>query len=110
MPDSHQGVRRADLIQIINSVLTLYNWIVVAILILFLFLIGRFYEIKFGQRSHYQLMMLPLVLFLVAAAWYAIASNDIVGKFPPDILLLVGGLTLVWLCYSLHKTMMGGRR
>jgi hypothetical protein len=110
MPDGHQGAMRADLILIINSVLTLYNWIVVAILIFFLFLIGRFYEIKFGQKSHYQLMMLPLVLFLVAAAWYAASSFDIVGAPVPDILFLVGGLTLIWLCYSLYKTMMGGSR
>lgn len=101
---------RADLILIINSVLTLYNWIVVAILILFLFLIGRFYEIKFGQKSHYTFMLLPPVFFLVAAVWYAVASDDIVGEPVPDILLLVGGLILTWLCYSLYKTMMGGRR
>lgn len=101
---------RADLILIINSVLTLYNWIVVAILILFLFLIGRFYEIKFGQRSHYQLMLLPPVLFLVAAALYVVASDDIVGEPVPDYLFLLGGLILIWLCYSLYKTMMGGRR
>jgi hypothetical protein len=100
----------ADLVPYINRVFTLYNWIVVAILILFLFLIGRFHEIKFGQRSHYQLMMFPLVLFLVAAAWYAVPPDDIVGVPVPDILLLVGGLILVWLCYSLYKTMMGGRR
>ena len=100
----------ANLISFINSVLTLYNWIVIAILILFLFLIGRFYEIKFGQRSHYQLMLLPLVPFLVAAAWYAVASDDIVGAPVPDILFLVGGLILIWLCYSLYKTMMGGSR
>jgi hypothetical protein len=100
----------ADLVPYINRAFTLYNWIVVAILILFLFLIGRFYEIKFGQRSHYQLMMLPLALFLVAAAWYAVSPDDIVGVLVPDVLLLVGGLILIWLCYSLYKTMMGGRR
>jgi uncharacterized membrane protein len=100
----------ANLVSYINSAFTLYNWIVVAILILFLFLIGRFYEIKFGQRSHYQLMMLPLVLFLVAAVWYAVPAEDIVGVPVPDILFLVGGSILIWLCYSLYKTMMGGRR
>jgi hypothetical protein len=110
MPDGQQGARRANLILTINSVLTLYNWIVVTILILFLFLIGRFYEIKFGQKSRYQLMLLPPVLFLVAAVLYAVASDDIVGAPVPDILFLVGGLILIWLCYSLYKTMMGGRR
>jgi hypothetical protein len=100
----------ANLVSYINSAFTLYNWIVVAILILFLFLIGRFHEIKFRQRSHYQLLMLPLVLFLVAAAWYAVPPGDLVGLPVPDILLLVGGLILIVLCYSLYKTMMGGRR
>jgi len=46
----------------------------------------------------------------VAAAWYAISSDDIVGALVPDILFLVGGLILIWLCYSLYKTMMGGSR
>jgi len=49
------------MIQTIGSILVLYSWIVAAILLLFLFLIGRFYEMQFRQRSYYQ-------LFPVAAA------------------------------------------
>jgi ABC-type anion transport system duplicated permease subunit len=109
--------RRADLTQTINSILLLYSWIVVTILILFLFLIGRFYEIKLGQRSNYQLFLLPLVLFLVAILWYTLFARDsagaplqdFVGAFWPDLLYLVGGLLLTVLCYSLYRTMMGGK-
>jgi hypothetical protein len=91
---------------------------VAAILILFLFLIGRFYEMKFGQNSHYRLFLLPLACFVAAAAWYAFipqyarggSLRDFVGAFWPDVLLLVGGLFLVGLGYLLFRTMMGGRK
>jgi hypothetical protein len=97
----------------INSILLLYSWIIAAILISFLVLIGRFYEIKFGQKSHYPLLLIPLGCFLAAAVWYALAAygdHDFVGVFGPDLLLLVGGVFLIGLCYILFRTMMGGRK
>jgi hypothetical protein len=110
--------RRADLIHTVSAILILYYWILVALLIFFLFLIGRFYEVKFGRRSRYQLFLLPLVLLVVAAVWDAFFANDhtthplldFVGAFWPDLLFLVGGLVLTGLCYSLFRTMMAGRR
>jgi len=109
---------RAELTHIISSILVLYSSLVVAILISFLFLIGRFYEMKFGQKSGYQLLLLPLLLFLVAGIWDAFFANsytgnpllDFVGSPGPDVLLLVGGLILIGLCYSLYRTMMGQKR
>jgi hypothetical protein len=106
------------LIHILSSILVLYYWIVAAILIFFLFLIGRFYEIRFGQRSYYQLLLIPLGIFVVAAIWDAFLANqhtcdpllDFVGAWGPDLLLLVGGGILIALCYSLYRTMMGGGR
>lgn len=103
---------------ILSSILILYYWIAAAILILFLFLIGRFYERRFGQRSYYQLMMVPLGFFVIAAIWDAFVANgytgdpllDFVGALGPDLLWLLGGTTLILLCYSLFRTMMGGRR
>jgi hypothetical protein len=103
---------RADLVYAINSMLLLYSWIIAAILISFLFLIGRFYEIKFGQKSYYPLLLIPLVSFLAAAVWYAFFTQDrdFVGALGPDLLLLVGGSFLIGLCYTLFRTMMGGKR
>ena len=106
------------MIQIVNSLLILYSWILAAILIFFLFLIGRFYEVKLSKRSHYQLFLIPLILFLVAAGWYAVFVHSesgtevfgIAGVLGPDLLYLIGGLFLSVLCYSLYRTMMGGRR
>jgi hypothetical protein len=102
----------------LSSALILYSWLVAAILILFLFLIGRFYEKRFGQRSAYQLLLVPLVCFVVAAIWDIFLANkdtgdpllDFVGALGPDMLFLVGGLALVVLGYALFRTMMGGRR
>lgn len=92
--------------------LILYSWIVAVILIVFLFLIGRFYEIKFGQKAYYQWMVVPFVCFLAAAIWYAFFAPDweFVGILGADLLYLVGGLGLIGLCYLLFRTMMGGRQ
>ncbi len=93
--------------QTIGSILLLYGWIVVAILLLFLFLIGRFYEKQFRQRSYYQLFLLPLVLFLAGAIGYLFDNQDFVGVLGPDLLFAVGGLVLIGLGYTLHRLMMG---
>jgi len=102
----------------LGSVLVLYSWVVAAILIFFLLLIGRFYEIRFHQKSYYQLMLVPIVLFVLAAVGDAFLINDnwgsplldFVGETWPDILLLVGGLVLAVSCYSLVQMMMGSRK
>jgi hypothetical protein len=106
------------LTNILSSILILYYWMGAAVLILFLFLIGRFYERRFGQQSYYQLMLLPLVLFVLAAVWDAFLANgytgnpllDFVGALGPDLSWLLGGIALIVLCYSLFRTMMGGKR
>lgn len=104
--------------QIPSSLLIILCWIMAAILISFLFLIGRFYEIRFGQRSYFQLMLIPLLLFIAAAIWDAVFANsytgdpllDFVGAFFPDLLFFLGGAGLIVLCYYLFRTMMGGKR
>lgn len=101
----------------LSSILIVYSWIVAAILVFFLFLIARFYELRFGQRSYYQLLLVPFSLFIGAAIWDAFFVNDytgdplldFVGATGPDLLIFVGGLLLLILCYSLFRTMIGGR-
>jgi hypothetical protein len=107
----------ADLTEILNSALIIYSWTVAAVLVFFLFLIGRFYELRFGQKSYYQLLLLPLLLFVAAAVWDVFVSNeytgdpglDFVGALWSDLLLFLGGLGLIVLCYFLFRLMMGGR-
>ncbi|MBN1135085.1 MAG: hypothetical protein JXM73_00770 [Anaerolineae bacterium] len=92
--------------QTIGSILVLYSWIVVAILLFFLVLIGRFYQMQFRQRSYYQLFSAPLVLFLAGAIWYLFNTRDFVGLPGPDLLFLIGGLVLIGLGYTLYRIMM----
>jgi len=96
--------------KIVNSVLTLYNWGAVAVLLIFQFLIARFYEKKSGQRSYYAVFVIPAVLFLVASARYAFWVNDLAGDVWGDSLLFVGGGILITLSALLFRLMMGGRR
>jgi hypothetical protein len=63
------------------------------------------------------LFLLSLVLLIIAAVWDAFLANshtgnpllDFAGVFWPDLLLLIGGIILTVLCYTLYRTMMGRR-
>lgn len=103
--------------EILSSALILYSWTLAAVLVFFLFLIGRFYQLRFGQKSYYQLLLFPLAFFVVSAVWDVFSNEytgdpglDFVGAFGSDLLLFLGGLGLIILCYSLFRLMMGGRR
>ena len=96
--------------KIINSALTLYNWGAVAVLLMFQFLIARFFERKSGERSYYAIFLIPALLFLVAAARYAFWVDDVAGDVWGDSLLLVGGGILAILSALLFRLMMRGKR
>ena len=98
--------------------LFVYSWVVAAFLVFFLFLIGRLYEVKFERRSYYQLLLIPLALFLIASVAYAVVQKpsaagerlDFVGVVIPDLLFLLAGLLLIALCYSLLRLMISRKR
>lgn len=96
--------------QALQRVLTLYAWIVAVILVAFLLLIARFYEVKSGERTYYRLFLVPALLFLTAGLRYAFASDGWVGDFSADLLLFVGGASAILLGQSLLKLMTGGHR
>lgn len=94
----------------INLVLMTYSWVIVAILLVFLFLIARFYERKAQQRSYYQLFFLPLVLFLLGTLRYgSLSTCNFVGDPLGDILFFAGGVAAAILGYHLLNLMTGGR-
>ena len=95
---------------IVSSALTLYNWGVVAVLLVFQFLIARFYEKKSGQRSYYTFFLVPALLFLAAAALYGFWVCDVAGNIWGDSLLFVGGGILTTLSALLFRLMMGGKQ
>jgi ABC-type polysaccharide/polyol phosphate export permease len=99
-----------DWFHVTNGVLTAYSWGAAAILSLTLFLVSRFYEEKAGQRSYFQLFLIPPLLFLVGGVRYALIAGDLVGDIPGDVAFFLGGLSLSILSYFLFNLMTGGRR
>lgn len=95
---------------VLSSVLTLYNWAIVALLLVFQFLIARFYEKKSGQRSFYVFFLVPALLFLIAAVFNLVTDGDLAGNVVGDGLLFVGGAILAALSTFLFRLMMGGKR
>jgi hypothetical protein len=94
----------------INLVLMTYSWVIMAILLFFLFLIARFYERKAHQRSHYQLFLLPLILFLLGTLRYDfLFVGNFVGDLLGDTLFFAGGVATAILGYYLSNLMTGGR-
>lgn len=93
----------------IERVLTLYVWALICVLLLFLYLIARFYQRTTRERSHYRLFLIPLSLFSVAGLRYA-WTGSIAGEPFGDLLLFAGGVGLFGLGFFLYRLMMGRRR
>lgn len=91
------------------GILTLVFWSIVAILLVFLFAIARFYQVTSGQNSRYRWFLAPIVLFGAGAVRYA-TRGDIRGDVLGDILSVAGSIVLIALASWLLRLMMGGRR
>ena len=102
---------------ILSSILTLYPWVLAAVLSYFLIQIARFYQKKYAelytsspsQRTYHLLYLVPLALFLVAAGRYTLLQ-DFAGDPIGDIAFLLGGFVLAVLAFRLQRLMTGGRR
>ena len=93
---------------LLGSILTLYTWGGISILLFFLFAIARFFERKSSRRSHYQLFLLPAVFFIGGALRYCLVG-DFVGDPLADLCRIIGGALVCSLGYFLLRLMTGGR-
>jgi hypothetical protein len=91
----------------VNALLQLIAWGVICMLVLVLQRIARFYEITSGRRSRYQWFSVPLILLAAAAVLDVLLGGEL-NAFG-DVLLLVGGASLIGLGYNLLRLMMGSR-
>ena len=96
--------------ELITRLLHIYSFLILCILILFLFLIARFYEKKAKERTLYWLFLIPLMLYLVSGIRYVLSSWGITGDPIGDVSLAIGGGLLLYLGHSLLTRMMGRRR
>jgi hypothetical protein len=92
----------------VTQFLTLYVWFPLAVLLLFLLLIARFYQRFSGERTYYQVFLLPMLCFGAATARYA-SLGTIAGDPLADLMLAVGGASLTVLCLFLYWLMTRNR-
>jgi tellurite resistance protein TehA-like permease len=91
----------------LDTILTLAFWGLIAVLIVVVYRIARFYQITSGCRTYYRLFFVPLGLVL-AAALLNVAADPLLNLWR-DILLLAGGVSLIGLGYYLLHMMIGSR-
>ncbi len=92
---------------LLNSALQLIAWGVICGLIAVLYRIARFYQITSGRRSFYRWFLMPLVMLAAAAVMdvVVVGGPNLIG----DLLLLLGGASLIGLGYRLLRLMTGSR-
>jgi len=91
----------------LNAVLTLIVWSLIGVLIVVVYRIARFYQITSSRRTHYRGFLVPLILLPLAALLNV--SVDPLLDLWRDVLLLVGGISLIGLGYYLLRLMIGSR-
>lgn len=90
----------------VSTVLLLIAWGVIGALVVVLYRIARFYQITSGRRSHYQWFGVPLALLAAAVVLHLVVGRPNAAS---DVLLLLGGASLIGLGYSLLRLMTGSR-
>lgn len=101
----------------ISQLLSLYIWIATSVLVLFLFIIARFFDKRRQKQSPANLpyplhwwLLAAIVCFLIAAIGYAIAGKPILVGIPAaDALRILGGIIITFVSISLLNSMIGGR-
>lgn len=92
-----------------SQIILLYTWFPLAVVIVILLLIGRFYQQFSGQRTFYLGYLLPLALYALALVRYA--SVDLVAGDPlADLLAAAAGTILLLLSLYLYYVMTAGRK
>ena len=95
---------------ILCAAMSFYSWSLAVVVIIFMYLIGRFFEEKAGQRSYYQAFLIPMVLFILGALRYLVYTDDFVGDMLGDVMLFGGGLALILGSHYLLSLMVGGKK
>lgn len=83
----------------IGIVLEAYSLILASAITLFLFAIGRFYQLNVGREIHYNWFLVPAILFLSSAVLCVLDYDGI-------ILAFVGAILLIILTIMLYNIMM----
>lgn len=93
----------------LTQILTLYIWIMIAVLTGIVFLIARFYQKSSGEPTRYQLFLAPLAFFLGGTLRYA-SGGQVGGDALGGVLWFVGAVLQIVLCVALYRQMTRGRQ
>lgn len=96
--------------QVLKYVLTIYAWLVIGMLFVFLGRIAYFYEKTSGQRVGHYLLFIPSLFLAGGAVWYLVYSVEFIGEPVGNGLLFIGGLLLLLFSGRLQELMTGERR
>ncbi|MCU0499039.1 MAG: hypothetical protein MUF87_16935 [Anaerolineae bacterium] len=88
----------------ITQMLALYTWFPLAALLMFLFLITRFYERFSGKRMYFRALLLPMILFAAATVRY-ISIDQFMGDVAADLFWISGGVLLTLHCAWIYRQM-----
>lgn len=94
---------------ILTKFLTLFIWSGVALLLLLINRIARFYQLTTGVRSLHRLFFVPMLLFYAGVGRYILIDSRFAGDAMGDILFALGGISLFMIGYHLLRLMTGGR-
>lgn len=95
---------------VLALILTIYAWVVIGMLLLFLGRIAYFYEKTSGERVGYYLLWIPALLLAAGVTWYLVRDTEFTGQPIADLLLFGGGFALFLFGSHLHSLMTGERR
>ncbi|HIE31592.1 MAG TPA: hypothetical protein EYP67_04305 [Methanosarcinales archaeon] len=82
-----------------GTILCAYSLILASVIILFMFAIGRLYQLNFGRKTYYKWFLIPAALFMLCVGMYALDYGGPAVGF-------VGALLLLVLTVILYKIMM----
>jgi predicted permease len=96
--------------KVIKTILSVYSWAAIGVLIAFLGRIAYFYAKTSGQRVGYYWLILPALLLVAGVVCYLRYSGDFTGQPTGDLLLFGGGALLCLFGSRLQELMTGERR
>lgn len=83
------------------------SWLGITFMTFFLWQIARFYEQSSGESAYSWLFIFPTLFLPLGALCYLVTDTRFIGIPIGDVLLFLGGITLLLAAALLQQVMMG---